>query len=83
VPVCGSMKCFSSLPAEFFTTNSIHLFHRRSGILVLTQTLSTEIFSKDRLRREILDKLDVSNSSLQIRTSVVHRKKISKLPLRI
>jgi hypothetical protein len=37
VPVCGSMKCFSSFPAGFFTINSIHLFHRRSGILVLTQ----------------------------------------------
>ncbi len=37
VPVRGSMKCFSSLPAEFFTINSIHLSHRRSGILVRTQ----------------------------------------------
>ena len=44
VPVSGSMKNFSCLPVEFFTANSIHFFHRRSGILFRTQN-QTKAFS--------------------------------------
>ena len=37
VPVVGSIKYFSNFPSAFFILNSIHFFHTRFGMLVLTQ----------------------------------------------
>jgi hypothetical protein len=45
VPVFGSMWCFSRLPAELLTLNSMHLSHSRVGIRVRTQNQTKAFFS--------------------------------------